>query len=547
LREDLEKLLGTLMKAINKMTDDDILKIQRGETICDQETEELCQVFETEICKLHKDFGERHSVYHFLEYLWICLYKAATAKSISRIEILDQLVEAVFQYKKEELTDKTIYHMPFVGIKWAPVQDRLPQFLDDLFIAGGTQPGSFAQIWSGLVDCPMLADWIITVRDFCGRVLDTGHLSVDDTRRTSLLSLAEEDSSMRDQTKRLQIVLDEISSYPGISTKVQFKKMYLADFTENRGIIRKLLRELVSKYQENISGSIERLKCSKLKSQRLSKIHMSDLFQLRKENLIEKIQDLYTDTRRRPEDLHHAVIAELRRELQNLKEIDDDVSERPFAYSDRRVLTLVGLAQCHSQWEHRPQKLIERHERAKIIQMLKKCTVDIVMRLENDLFGLFKNEDDNLGDDPCLLKSEIELGFGTIKCPLDSVLDLHRLFLLQKLHRINLQYKRLINAAAKNEDVLLGVLDRNNNPAALEANCKFLAAIAENKDESGVLKLICRGQDSASWKEKLINIASIRDAVEEFGTQIESIAELTLADVCAASSKVLDREFHRLA
>jgi hypothetical protein len=565
--EEIENFLEALMKAINnrpeeflneigtrkmmssvseisRPLDDDQLPAQFEESLF------AFEKLETKVLELHRFYGKRHSKYHFLEYLWTQVQRLALDTDASSRQIADQLLEAMKNYRNPSKSDRAIYHLPFVGHRWDSNPHQETDGLERLLESVEQADNDSIAAWKEVENCSRLAVWIMRLRDLLVTVIDAGDRTIEETKKTRLSDLLQDSGREAELVLDLRETLEEMDSQSeNMQSHLKFEGLYLSDLTDRNGRLRKRIGDLVRTYNEKIIKAAKILNYNINGQKGLSELELHHTFRLTSATLFRRLTEKYSGITQKKRFLKTALSTELRIDLHELKEIKDDVSHRDFIYSDCRVQTLIGMAKNHPLWIESSQRPVALSDRQQFLKYFKYCPVATMMRFENSLFGLFENRAEERTENLCLRGTEIMLRDMNILCPLEFVMDIHRLILLRKLHRIfqQNQTKRVVSDSAQYDDVLFRILDDNSSTEKLAANCVFLAAIAENKDEKGVLKIIRISKDEYNWKKPLESIDSIKEAVEDFkkNTKIES--EITLADVLAACAKVFEVELQRIS
>jgi hypothetical protein len=567
--EEIEIFLENLMKTINNRPDEVIVELGTKRLVSSarsmnrpldydqlpaqlQDSLAVFEQLETKVLELHRAYGKRHSKYHFLEYLWIHVQRLALDANASSRQIADQLLEAMKNYRNPSKSDRAIYHLPFVGHRWDsnPHQetDGLERLLESVEQAGNDSIAA----WKEVENCSRLAVWIMRLRDLLVTVIDAGDRTIEETKKTRLSDLLQDSGREAELVLDLRETLEEMemdSQSESMQSHLKFEDLYLSDLTDRNGTLRKQIGDRVRTYNENIKKAAKILNYTINGQKGLSELELHHTFRLTSATLFRRLTEKYSGITQKKRFLKTALSTELRIDLHELKEIKDDVSQREFIYSDCRVQTLIGMAKNHPLWIERPQKPVPLSDRQQFLKYFKYCPVATMMRFENSLFGLFENEAEERTENLCLKETEILLKDMNFLCPLEFVMDIHRLILLRKLHRIfqQNQTKRVISDSAQYDDVLFRILDDNSNTEKLVANCVFLAAIAENKDEKGVLKIIRISKDKFDWKKPLESIDSVKEAVEEFKKKAGIDSEINLADILAACAKLFEVELQRIS
>jgi hypothetical protein len=506
---------------------------------------ETILLVENRIRQFHGLYGTRHSIYHFLEYLWIKTQELAFKTDLSSEEVLVRLEKAIKAYKNnEEEADRVIMHLPFVGKKWT-VDPRLqPEAVDRLFADVEAQPGNSKQVWLKIEDCADLANWMLALRDMCLNVLNAGNKSIEETKTTLLKDLAKEKSRLGQLVALVKDNFEKICNHEEVAKNLMFDHLALHDITSTDGSVRGLLHNVMIIYNQKIESAVRSLKASRLQTIQLGSISKENLFKLTFDELREKLSQKFWGIDKKKKQLLDEVAMELREQLATLALVNDDINPRNFVYSDTRVDRLIKMAKEHKLWKDDKQEIPNFDMIAPLIKKLRQSTSKVILQYENSLFSLLK-EDEQGKYDPRLEGDEIVFEGNSIKCPIKYLLYIHRLLLLKKLYSIYYQNKK--KAVAKHDDVLYRVL---GNVEHMEDNYCLLAAVAENKDENGILRLIIdsgkKGSESQEWNKELVKIESVQEAVVQLKSQTGLFDKFTLADLCAISFKIMDLEFKNL-
>jgi hypothetical protein len=497
-------------------------------------------LIENDIRELHAEYGRRHSLYHFLEYLWIKTQELAIRTDLSSEDIIKQLAQAVKDYQNEDIADKTILHLPFVGKNWTVNPTLSKEQVEKLYSEVESSIGNAKYVWEKIEDCAKLASWILLMRDLFLIVLNAGDKSIEETKVTQIKTLIKENSKLGQTLASLSKCFDEICKHEEISKSIKFESLTLHQITSNDGILRQILQQLVKIYNEKLEGASKSLKSSRFEYSDLSSLSNDRVFSLSMGDLVNNLSQKYWGIDKKKKQMLDEVAFELREELLRLALIKDDVTPRAFVYSDTRVDKFLKLAKEHPLWNERPQAIPLEHQRRDFIKKLRQAYPSTILRYENSLFTLLKQDKFVESDD-----EEIVVDKLTIRCPFQYLLYTHRLLLLKKLHTVFYQNKAKLEP--KRDDILVRLLNENE---FVEKNYALLAAIAENRDEQGIIKLIYDSKSKTyNWKKELIRVESVKEAVEDFNSQesrTDSLEKFILGDICAASFNLIESEFQKL-
>lgn len=491
------------------------------------------------IKKWHLVYGQRHSVFHFLRYMTVILCNLTKAHSLSSREVLQRVVKSVEEYKNEETADKLIFFMPFVGKKYRVNPTLTRDEVSRLFSEIETKSGSAKAVWEQVVGLRQIGQWIMALRDLAAIVLNISDLTIKGTKENKLASFETENPLLDTAIKNVRALYNEMTSHEEINLKIEFDKLVLFHLTAMEGPLRKLLKQLIQIYNEKLRTGFKFLKLKQPNEVNLNIATKENLFSLTFEDLMDKFVSKYWGIDQKKKQMQEELASELKLSIQNLPILKDNVSDVTFNYIDVRIDKLITMAENHPLWKDYPQKIPDDEMKDKFMKTLRQADPNKVLLYENSLFNLVVEKKDQPLKE-CLTKDEITFVGKEIHCGLSYLLYVHKMILIKKMQPIFNQYKS--KASLAKFDDILSRLFRSKAEDTCHAIYCFIAAVAENKDEKGILNLIANDSSGRNfdWRKPLINVESVAETVAKLNDFTASNGEFVLLDLCSVCNKIMD-------
>jgi hypothetical protein len=497
---------------------------------------EVLERLKSVIQKLHRDYGNRHSIYHFLEYLWLKLQGLVMDKSLSNDSIAGRL-GADLQGFGDPAADRALGHLPFVDPRAERgTGDDVLVCTDGLFalLADG---GKLQAMRAMADDCSLMAQTILNLRNLVAMVFKEKRLTLAQTK-----TKISDHHLLSDTLKQCTMVLveDLNANSEKYELGLNINTLNVSDVIDKSGELRILLNKLITNYNSKLNVLGDLVNGLTFKQKKLSQISSLEMLKYNQDHLISRISSKYRCSEKNENYLMNLLKLEMRLDLQPVVLIEDDLTERVYVYLDRRVETLISMVEAHTLHRSQPQTLIGEQLKP-LLKTLANRDFDTILRYETFLFSLLK-EDEQGKYDPRLEGDEIVLAALSLQCPFRFALDMHRLLLLRKLQLLYRKNRSDVDRSSENKMAALVMIDPKTDNTKLEHLSTILAIIAEKKNLDEILKLVEEKNRRISWKKSLETVASLGDFIQLLTDGENSSSSINFSDLCYAANKWIEEE-----